>query len=536
MTAQTNPATAPRRDAAGSVLRLENKPLETSYDVARYFRVSHSQMLWVLYKAADDQRYSHFELPKRSGGMRPIHVPLGLIRDLQTKMHRDLKALYRPFSQAHGFIDGKSVASNAAEHVGKRWVLNVDIEEFFPTINFGRVRGLFMKPPFAMANGAATVCARIVTHRNGLPQGAPTSPVLSNFIAASLDRQLQRLARQNRLTYTRYADDITFSTDLATFPPAVATRRTLSEDLLQVEAGDALREAVKRSGFTINPSKVRLQGRYGRQSVTGLSVNERVNVTRERIRRLRAILHAWRKFGIDEAASEHFCKYRSRSREQLMQAGPGAFRNIVYGHLAFVKMVRGADDPVFLKLCAQLHDLDQTPSRLLQQMVFGAGDYDVVISHASADKAGIARPIYEACRRIGIKAVLDDADIGFGQNFTDRINVALGAARTVLIIVSSNSLSKDGPLAEIDSVAALEVSGSNRILPLVVGRPDLSKPPLIGTKRWITWDADPQKVAEMLKNEMVSAGGSDPKHRDGSDRDHRTKPSGFLARLFRGSS
>ena len=526
------PARNREEQSTPTALRLDGQPLETSNDVARYFDVPHGRMIWILYKAPDDARYAQFELPKRSGGMRPIHAPLGMVRELQTKMLPDLKALYRPYPQAHGFIDGRGVASNAAEHVDRRWVLNIDLEDFFPTVNFGRVRGLFMKPPFEMGAAAATVCARIVTHRNGLPQGAPTSPILSNFIAAALDRQLQRLARQNRLTYTRYADDITFSTNLPAFPPAIATRQLLEGGLVQVEAGDALNEAVSRSGFAINAKKVRLQGRHVRQSVTGLSVNVRVNVTRERIRRLRAMLHAWRKFGIEEAAREHYQKYRSRSSEDVTPAGPGGFRNIVYGHLAFVKMVRGADDTVFLKLCAQVLELDPRPSKFIRQMVFGADDYDIFISHASEDKADIARPIFEACERLGVKAFLDDAHIGFGQNFTNRINIALGAAPTVLVIVSSNSVSKDWPLAEINTALALEVSGSKRVVPLMVGRPDLSKLPLIRSKRWLNWESNPRDIATSLKREveaMRKQGASVP---GVARHDAQSKSPGFFSRLF----
>ncbi|MEL7047356.1 MAG: reverse transcriptase domain-containing protein, partial [Pseudomonadota bacterium] len=369
--------------AAAEPLRLRGHPLQTSRDVAELFGVAHGRMIWTLYKAPDHTRYTNFEIPKKSGGMRQIHAPIGLLRQLQDKLHAEIKDAYRPHPHAHGFIPGRSVATNADDHVGKRWVLNVDLEDFFPSINFGRIRGLFMKPPFEMGQAAATVCAQIATHKNGLPQGAPTSPVLSNLIAATLDRRLLRLARNNRLTYTRYADDITFSTNQSNFPPAVATRRMLSDGMLKVEAGDSLVQAVALSGFTIHPNKVRIQGRSVRQNVTGLCVNTRVNVPRQRIRKLRAMLHAWRKFGIDAAGAEHVYKYRSKDPDKRGGPPATAFRNIVYGHLSYLKMVRGADDPLFLKLCAQVLELDPNPSKFLRQMVFGADDFDVFISHAS---------------------------------------------------------------------------------------------------------------------------------------------------------
>jgi RNA-directed DNA polymerase len=479
--------------------RLDGKPLESARDVASYFDVSLGKMLWTLYKAPDSVRYVAFEIPKRTGGMRPIHAPHGLLRELQDKLKADLDKLYEPHPNAHGFIVAKSVASNAKPHVGKKWVLNVDLEDFFPTVNFGRVRGLFMKPPFDMAPAAATVCAQIATHKNGLPQGAPTSPVLSNMIAVPLDRALLRLARGAHVSYSRYADDITFSTDDAQFPVSLAVREQAADGVQRIIAGDELSKAVAACGFKINAKKVRLQGRGVRQSVTGLGVNEKVNVSRDRIRQLRAMLHAWSKFGLDAAGTEHFKRYRGRDMSSNMHEPGGAFRNIVYGHLAFVKMVRGTSDPVFLKLCARVLDLDPNPSKFIRQMVFGADDYEIFLSHASEDKAEIARPIFEACTKAGLKAFLDEDHIGWGENFTKKINTALGAARTVLIIVSSNSVSKDWPLAEINTALAFEVDGKKRVIAVVVGRPDLSKLPLIKAKNFMTWKGDPAPVVAALK-------------------------------------
>ncbi|MFM1814164.1 MAG: hypothetical protein RLZ98_859 [Pseudomonadota bacterium] len=479
-------------------LRLAGEPLRTPHDVSRYFGVNHARIVRLLYKAPDNARYTHFEIPKRTGGMRPIHAPTPVLRALQDRLHADLTALYRAHPNAHGFIPGRSVATNAAEHAGKRWVLNLDLEDFFPSINFGRVRGLFLKPPFEMGPAAATICAQIATFRNGLPQGAPTSPVLSNFIAASLDRMLLRLAREHRLVYSRYADDITFSTNQPQFPPAIATRQPIEGGGHKAEIGDTLRHAIERAGFRINEKKVRIQGHSVHQSVTGLCVNTRVNVARKRIRRIRAMLHAWRKFGLEAAAEEHFRKYRPGNGTNRLRS-PKAFRNIVYGHLSFLKMVRGADDPLFLKLSSQVLELDPNPSRFLRQMVFGADDYEVFISHASEDKADIARPIFEACTRAGLKAFLDEAHIGFGQSFASKINIALGASRTVLTIISSNSVSKEWPLAEINTALALEVSGQKRVIPVMVGNPDLKALPLIRTKRWIAWDGNADRIVTELK-------------------------------------
>jgi RNA-directed DNA polymerase len=495
------------------ILRLAGRPLQSSVDVAKYFDVPLGRLIWTLYRAPDDVRYRHFEIPKRSGGMRQIHAPVGLVRSLQDRLHGELKQLYRAHPNAHGFIDGRSVASNASDHAGRRWVLNIDLEDFFPTINFGRVRGLLLRPPFELGLPAAAVCAQIVTYRNGLPQGAPTSPVLSNFIAATLDRRLLRLGREHKLVYSRYADDITFSTDLPQFPPSLAVREQIEGGGFRVAAGEALEQAIRTCGFAINAKKVRIQGRGVHQSVTGLCVNTRVNVERRRIRQIRAMLHAWAKFGLPAAGAEHMRRYRNPGTKHWHRSPEGAFRNIVYGHLSFVKMVRGPADPVYLKLCSKVLELDPNPSKFIRQMVFGADDFDIFISHASEDRPAVARPIFEACERLGLKAFLDEEHIAWGEAFTKKINIALGAARTVLAIISSNSVAKEWPLTEVNAALALEVSGEKTVVPLIVGKPDLSRLPLIRGKDYLEWRNDPKLVAIRLR-EVVA-------HRDGNVRPPR---------------
>lgn len=489
-------ATTPRREREPGppAITVNGRALQTPFDVAQYFKVSHSHMMWVLFKAPANSRYRTFEIPKRTGGMRLISAPNGLVRDLQTKLAPALAAAYEAHPSAHGFLKARSVVTNAHEHIGQRLVVNIDLEDFFPTINFGRIRGLFMSRPFYMGAGAASVMAQIVTHRNGLPQGAPTSPALSNFIAATLDRRLTRLAKENRLRYTRYADDITFSTNQPTFPPAIVMTDVATGRVVPAET---LERAIAAAGFAINRKKVRLQTRHQRQTVTGLVVNSSTNVHRARIRKIRAMIHAWEKFGLDAAASEHFAVHRSASGK-MPDHPAAAFRNIVYGQLSFVKMVRGKADPVFLKLCAKLIDLDPNPSKFIKQMVFGADDYDVFISHASEDKETIARPIFEACARRGVKAFLDEAHIGWGEDFTKKINTALGSARTVLCVISQVSVTKEWPLAEVNTALSMDVIGQKRVVPLIVGSPDLTKLPLIRGRDQLVWRGDAETVAAEL--------------------------------------
>ncbi|MBL8552293.1 MAG: TIR domain-containing protein [Hyphomonadaceae bacterium] len=482
---------------APSPLSIDGVPLRSAEEVARFLSVPYGRMIYTLYKSPDKARYRGFEIPKRSGGMRLIQSPNGLLREMQEKLGPVLQAAYEAHPAAHGFIKTRSVVSNARLHVAQRLVLNIDLEDFFPNVNFGRVRGIFMAPPFSCAPAAASVLAQICTHRNGLPQGAPTSPALSNLASATLDRRLTRLAKENGLRYSRYADDITFSSNHSQFPPAVAIFTEDGKKGLAVRPGEALERAIAAAGFSINLRKVRLQPRHVRQAVTGLTVNAAPNVERKRIRRVRAMLHAWAKFGAEAAGAEHLLKYRGAHSPGEQSAR--AFRNALYGELAYIKMVRGQEDRIFLNLCAKVLELDPNPSRFIRQMVFGADDYDVFISHASEDKDEIARPIFEACGRAGLKAFLDEAHIGWGQSFTQKINSALGAARTVLVIVSSTSVSKDWPVLEVNTALQFEAAGQKKVVPVIVGKPDLSRLPLLSGKDGMVWSGDADAVATRLQ-------------------------------------
>lgn len=480
------------------------RTIATADDLARALNVDRAHLLYVLYKAPDEARYRTFEIPKRTGGIREIAAPIGILREAQDALLPELVARYNAHPAAHGFLAGRSILTNAAEHAASHLVLNIDLKDFFPGINFGRIRGLFMSPAFGMAPAAATIAAQICTRKNGLPQGAPTSPVLSNFIATELDRRLTRLARQNGMHYSRYADDLTFSTHRPAFPVSVVAFTEHEPGKPALTLGDALQKEIAAAGFTVNDKKVRLQTRSMRQAVTGLTVNQHANVTRERIRRLRAMLHAWGKFGLDAAAGEHFRNHRGKPRGDVAGNLSAAFRNIVYGELAFVKMVRGAADPVFLKLCARLIDLDPSPSKFVRQMVFGADDYEIFISHASEDRPDVARPVHAACERFGLKAFLDDEHIAWGENFTHKINSALGASRTVLCIISATSVTKQWPMAEVNTALSLEVAGKKQVFCLIVGKPDLSHLPLIAGKDFMIWDGDADKVARSLRDRVTS--------------------------------
>ena len=241
------------------------------------------------------------------------------------------------------------MATNARVHAGAKFVLNADLKDFFPTINFGRVRGLFMAKPYNLNATVATLLAQIACD-GSLPQGAPTSPAISNMICAKMDSQLQPLAQRFNCRYTRYADDLTFSTSTKRFPRPLA-RFVDTPTGGQLEIGSELEKVIKDNGFTANPDKIRLQTRNTRQEVTGLTINQFPNVSRRYVNQLRAMLHAWERFGLDGAEREFHAKWDRKHRHPKLPKP--SFVRVVRGKLAFLRMVRGKGDRVYIKFLRQ---------------------------------------------------------------------------------------------------------------------------------------------------------------------------------------
>lgn len=249
---------------------------------------------YVLYNMNVADKYRQFEIAKKSGGVRIIHAPVPRLALMQSRLAellydcaREKKRQQNRFWFAsHGFQQGRTIVSNAEVHRRKRFVFNIDLADFFGTINFGRVRGFFLRDDmFALEPKVATIIAQIACHNNALPQGSPCSPVISNLIGNILDSRLLALARDARCTYTRYADDLTFSTNEKRFPIEVA----VNTHAANWEPGTKLEKAIKETGFSINPAKTRMSLRQSRQTVTGMVVNSKVNINQDYYRAARAM-------------------------------------------------------------------------------------------------------------------------------------------------------------------------------------------------------------------------------------------------------
>ena len=347
--------TSTRLEGPPQELRKRFLALQSARDVAALLDVSHAHLVYLLHKVPMERRYREFRIPKRRGDSRIIRAPATTLKLVQRKLLQVLEAVYEPRLVTHGFVEARSILTNAERHVGATWVLNVDLIDFFPSIHFGRVLGLFMARPYALPADAARRLSQICCHDGQLPQGAPTSPIVSNMICRPLDGALQRLAKRHGCTYTRFADDLTFSTHAARFPRRVAALSPGSPPSA-VELGADLASALAKAGFTPNVRKQRLMHRTGSQVVTGVTVNHNLNVRRTYVRQVRAMLHAWERWGYEAAEQEWRTRFDTRSRAPDTPAP--RFRNVIRGKLEYLGMVRGRNDPLFVSLLQRLAVLD----------------------------------------------------------------------------------------------------------------------------------------------------------------------------------
>ncbi len=246
-------------------------------------------------------------MPKRSGGQRNISAPCDALKRLQRNLADLLQDCVdelaivkkRRDHASHGFTRKRSIITNARQHRHRRWVLNLDLEDFFPSINFGRVRGYFVKNnDFALHPDVATVVAQIACFENSLPQGSPCSPAISNLVAHVLDMRLVKLAAEVGCTYSRYADDLTFSTNKKDFPPEIAVPSGSDGQGAHLWLpAEGVQGIIERSGFRINKKKTHVMYRSSRQEVTGLVVNQKISVPSGYRHSVRAMVHRLVKSG-----------------------------------------------------------------------------------------------------------------------------------------------------------------------------------------------------------------------------------------------
>lgn len=296
------------------------------------------------------KRFRTFHIRKKSGGLREIKAPTYQFSFILKALSIVLDAVFEPDSAAMGFATGKSVVSNADVHVGHNYVFNIDLKDFFPSIPQARVWGRLKVKPFNFTPEVASVIAGLCCTyneeqgKNVLPQGSPVSPLLTNAVCNRLDYRMKGVAKRFGLHYSRYADDMTFSSMHNVYQEGSEFRK----EILKI---------IKEEGFIINDKKTRLLKTGTRQEVTGLTVNEKANVAREYVKELRWLLHNWEKFGYARAYALFYPRYKSE--KGYIKKGEPVMENVVGGKLNYLKMVRGANNPAYQKLQARYDALQQ---------------------------------------------------------------------------------------------------------------------------------------------------------------------------------
>lgn len=286
--------------------------------------------------------YQHFNIAKRGGKLRLISAPDARLKFLQQRIAALLDKLYRRRNPVHGYVVDRSIKSNAKAHLKGRFVLNVDILNYFPSITENRVSGLLAV--IGIDTRVAQIVARICCNNHCLPQGAPSSPVISNMICFRLDRNLLAYAKEVRCIYTRYADDISFSSyqPLALlFGNALPPAGKVELDALSI----TFRSIFEQNGFKLNPEKVHYADRNSRRTVTGLKINENLNVDRKFVRNVRATLFDVERNGLPAAQLAFEDDF----------GGTASIESHLRGKISWLGSIKGYADPVYRSLAKRFN-------------------------------------------------------------------------------------------------------------------------------------------------------------------------------------
>lgn len=232
-----------------------------------------------------DKFYYNFQISKKTGGKRTINVPNSSLELCQKYIKEKILDTVELHSSAHGFANGKSIITNAREHVNSEMILNIDLKDFFPSISRKKVFYVFNKI-CGYDNSLSYCLTKLVMYKNGLPQGACTSPIISNIVTFKLDLRLKKLSDKLGINYSRYADDMTFS----------GNKNIINSKFLVL-----VKKIINECGYQTNDKKTRFESRCGRQEVTGLIVNNgKVSIPKKYIQNLRKDLYYIKKYGIEE--------------------------------------------------------------------------------------------------------------------------------------------------------------------------------------------------------------------------------------------
>ena len=340
---------AQKLETAADLAALLDKIKREEFGTRKY-KITAKQLRIFSSDEISPKRFKTFQIRKKSGGVREICAPTYQLKVILHILNILLKSLYTPKPSAMGFVEGRSVVDNALAHVGHHYVFNIDLKDFFPSIPQPRVWKRLQLRPFNFTKEVASVIAGICCHmpEEGsvcvLPQGAATSPLLTNAVCDKLDFLMRGVAKRFGLHYTRYADDMTFS----------SMHNVYQED---GEFRKEIKRIIEEQGFKMNDKKTRLLRDGARQEVTGLTVNQIANVSRKYKSDLRWILNVWEKEGYAVAYSKFYPKYKQE--KGYIKKGEPVMENVIGGKLNYLRMVRGESNKTYKKLQERYNKLQQ---------------------------------------------------------------------------------------------------------------------------------------------------------------------------------
>jgi RNA-directed DNA polymerase len=280
----------------------------------------------------NEPKYKSYTIAKKSGGTRLIQEPNVQLKQYQSILNFYLQQYYHLLKPegVFGFVINPdksikkcNIADNASVHTHQKWVLNLDLKDFFPSIQAHQIKALFSSDLFNYSAEIATALSLLTTYDGKLPTGAPTSPVLSNFICIKLDHALLDFCVANEIKYSRYADDLTFS-----------SQSNFNEETIQ-----SIKLIIAEHQFLLNDKKTRLKSANRKQTVTGLVVNQGVSINRPLLKTVRAMLFDASKNGIQTATANHFNYSLTQAKNHEIQ-----FINKLYGYINFISQVKGKED------------------------------------------------------------------------------------------------------------------------------------------------------------------------------------------------
>lgn len=355
--------------------------------LASKLNVQYKTLTYLLYIEKTDNCYTSFNIKKKNGADRQICAPSpklkSIQRNLATFLYNKKIEIDKIISEenknthflSHGFELKKNIITNATIHRNKRYVLNIDLKDFFDSFHIGRIIGYFNKNiNFLYPKEVATMIAQISCYKGKLPQGSPASPVITNLICQNLDVKLHKIAKAYKLYYTRYADDITFSTNDKNF---LANKESILKKIITI---------INKNGFEINPKKTRLTYKDSKQIVTGLIVNKKINIENNYFKITKAMadsLYKNKKFFIDGqegtmsqlegrfAFIDQLDKYNNKHNPNNIKQGHFNRREIEYQKFLFYKnflnnekpiiITEGKTDPLYIK-AALMKNYDRYPN------------------------------------------------------------------------------------------------------------------------------------------------------------------------------